>query len=123
MPTIAKPIRHEVHRPCHIWRIWHRQRVGFVPLQPLAGLDPQVQFQLAVDAVNAFVVPRMTSDVAQVQETQPEPLGLPGVRQADQKIRDFLVLGAQLWAITIAGLADTKGPAGQRNADLVARHC
>ena len=87
------------------------------------GPDHSYTEDLTFSSVNAFVVPRMTSDVAQVQETQPEPLGLPGVRQADQKIRDFLVLGAQLWAITIAGLADTKGPAGQRNADLVARHC
>jgi hypothetical protein len=38
-PTLPQMISHEVHRPGHVGRFWHRQGVGFVPLQPLAGLD------------------------------------------------------------------------------------
>jgi hypothetical protein len=91
--------------------------IGFVPLQPLAGLDPQVQFQRAIDAVDAFVVPGMALHVAQVQETQAEPPGLAGIGQPDQQIGDLFVLVLQLRAVAIAGLADPEGPAGQRDAD------
>jgi len=48
-PTVPEAIRHEVHRPHHVRRFWHRQRIGFIPLQPSAGLDPQVQLKLAVN--------------------------------------------------------------------------
>ena len=41
----------------HVRSIRHSQGVGFVPLQPFAGLDAKVQRQLAIDAVNPFVVP------------------------------------------------------------------
>ncbi len=37
--------------------------------------------------------------------------------QSDQQIGDLLVLFVQLGAVTVAGLADTKGTAGQCNAD------
>ena len=53
----ARPVRHEVHRPGHVRSIWHRQGVGFGPFQPFAGLVTKVQFQLAVNPVNPFVVP------------------------------------------------------------------
>ena len=43
-------------------------------------------------------------------------------RQSDQEIGDLLVLLVQPGAVTITGLADTKGAAGQRNADPVQRH-
>lgn len=56
--AIPQAIRHEVHRPGYVRGLRHRQRIRFVPLQPLAGFDPQVQFQRAIDAVDAFVVPR-----------------------------------------------------------------
>ena len=65
----------------HIWRVGHGQGIGFIPLQPLAWLDllpgnglpanherAQVQLQLAVDAIDTFVVPRMPLHVAQMQE-------------------------------------------------------
>ena len=57
------------HRPGHVGCLRHRQRIRLVALQPLAGFDPQVQFQLAVDPIDAFVVPRITLHVAQMQET------------------------------------------------------
>jgi hypothetical protein len=41
--AIAKPISPEIHRPGHIWRVRDCQRIRFVPLQPLAGLDCQVR--------------------------------------------------------------------------------
>ena len=55
-PTIPEAIRHEVHRPSHVRRIRHRKGIGFVPLQPLARFDPQVQRESAEDATDPFVV-------------------------------------------------------------------
>ena len=66
-PTVTQPVGHEVYRPGHVRALWHRHDVGFVPLQPFARLDPQVQCQLAIDAVNPFMVLRMALDIAQVQ--------------------------------------------------------
>ena len=58
---------------------------GFVPLQPFLGLDPQVQLQLAVDPVDAFVVPAIALHVAQIQKTQPKaPVALVAVRRSSQ---------------------------------------
>jgi hypothetical protein len=54
----------------------------------LAGLDQQVRLQLAVDPVNAFVVPRMAFDVAQVQETQAKPPGFAGIGEPSQQNGD-----------------------------------
>ena len=71
----------------------HGQGFRLIALQPLAGFDPQVQFQLAVDAIDAFVVPRMALHVAQMQETQPEPPSLAGICQTDKQIGDLFVLG------------------------------
>ena len=57
--AITEAICHEVHRPSHVGCLGHHQRVGFVPLKPLAGFDPQVQFQLAVDSIDPLMVPRV----------------------------------------------------------------
>ncbi|GEM_PF-5428701 len=65
---VTQPVGHEIHRPGHIWRVRDGQRIRFVPLQPLPGLDPQVQRQLAVDPINPFVVPAVPFDVAQMQK-------------------------------------------------------
>ena len=100
--SVAEAISHEVHRPGHVRRVRHRQRIGLVPFQPFPGLDPQVQLKRALDATDAFVVPRMTLHVAQMQETQAKPPGLAGIGQTDQQIGDLLVLGLQLRAIAIA---------------------
>ena len=45
LAAIPQPVSHEVHGPGHVRRVWHSQHVGFVPLQPLARLDPQIQFR------------------------------------------------------------------------------
>ena len=58
-------------------------------------LTPPVQLQRAVDAIDAFVVPRMPLHVAQVQETQPKPPGLAGVGQAGQQIGDLAAIGLE----------------------------
>jgi hypothetical protein len=57
-PTVSQPVGHEVHltRSC-LGCIRHGQRIRLVALQPLAGLDPQVQLQLAVDPIDPLVVP------------------------------------------------------------------
>ena len=96
-------------------------RTGF-EATGLAGFDPQVQFKRAIDAIDALVVPRVSLHVAQMQETQPKHPGLAGVGQPDQQISDLFVLGLQLRAIAIAGLADPEGPTGEGNAHPTSRH-
>lgn len=44
--------------------------------QPPPGLDPEVQFKLPVDAVNAFMVPAVSLHIAHIQETETETPGL-----------------------------------------------
>ena len=122
LAAIPQAIGHEVHGPGQVRRIRHGQSLGLLTLQPFAGLDPQVQFQRAIDAINTFVVPWMPLHVAQMQETQAEAPGLAGVRQPDQQISDLFILVLQLRAVAITGLAHPEGPAGQRDADLVSRH-
>ena len=91
-PAVAEAIRHKVHGPGHIGRVWHRQGIRLLPFQPLSGLDPQVQFQLAVDPIDAFMVPGVTFDVPQMQETQAKSPCLTRVCQPRQQIGNHLVL-------------------------------
>lgn len=72
LPTIGKPIGHEVHRPGHIWLFWNAQLFRLLPLQTLARLDAQVQLELPVDAIDPFVVPAMSPDIARYQEAKAE---------------------------------------------------
>jgi hypothetical protein len=52
LPAILKAVRHEIHGPDHVRRVRHGQSIGLVPLQSLAWLDPKIQFQLAIDAID-----------------------------------------------------------------------
>ena len=88
--TVTQPVGHEIHGPGHIGRIRHRQRVGLVPFQSLAGLDPKVQFELAIDAVNPFVVPWVPLDVAQMQKTQPKGESAENLRFMEIIDKQFL---------------------------------
>jgi len=90
--AVLQPVGHEVHRPHQVRARWHRQHVRLVPLQPLSRLDPQVQFQFPVDAVDPFVVPAMTLHVAQIQEAQTKSPRLLRIGQPDQQIGDPRVL-------------------------------
>lgn len=56
LTVTTQPVGHEIHRIGDVRRIKHRQGVWLDALQPVAGFDPQVQFQLEVDAVNPLVV-------------------------------------------------------------------
>src|SRR5476651_516233 len=79
----------------------------------MARLDPQVQFQLAIDPVDALVIPFETLHVAQIQEAQAEaPVALV-VSQAYQPVGHDSVFRVELGAIAIAGLTDAKRLAGQ----------
>lgn len=69
-PAIVNTRRHEVHRPGRIGRVRHCQSVRLLPLQPLTGLYAQVQVQLTLGSINAFMSPRITLHVANVQETR-----------------------------------------------------
>ena len=59
LPTVLQAICHKVHGPDHVWCFRHGQCIRLVPLQPFARPDPKVELKLAVDAVNALVVPAM----------------------------------------------------------------
>ena len=74
----------------------------------MAWLDPQVQFQLAIDPVDALVVPFKPLHVAQIQEAQAEaPVALV-VGQAYQPVSHDSIFRVELGTIAIAGLANAK---------------
>ena len=122
LAAVPEAICHEVHRPDLVRRLRYGQLVGLLPLQTLARLDPQVQLQIAVDPVDALVVPAMSLDIAQVQKAQAEALGLLRLRQPEQQVSDLLVLIVQFGAVSIAGLADVECPTSQRDADALLPH-
>jgi hypothetical protein len=55
-------------------------------------------------------------------KAQPKPPSFTGIGQPNQKIGNPHILVAQKRAEAIAGLADTKSPAGQRDADTAPLH-
>lgn len=74
----------------------------------MARLDAQVQLELAVNPVDALVVPFEALHVAQVQEAQSKaPVALV-ICQPYQPVRDHAVLGIELGLVAIAGLTDVK---------------
>ncbi len=96
---------------------------GLSRFNRLRRLDPDVQFKLTINAVNAFMVPVMPPDIAQIKETQTEAPGLLCLRQSDQEIGNLLVLVIQPGAVTITCLTDLEGAAGNRNAHPSQRQC
>src|SRR5690606_25200523 len=76
------------------------------------GLDPQVQLQLPVDAVDPLVVPAKPLDVAQVQEAKAKPPVAIGRGQPHQPVRNPGVLLAGLRLVAVTGLADLERLAG-----------
>ena len=100
-----------------IGRIRHGQFIGLGSFQAFLGLDTQVQLQLAINPINALVVPFEALHVAQIQKAQAKSPRPPIGGQTHQPIRDHGVLIAQLAVITVAGLADLERTAGQRDAD------
>src|SRR5690606_17835829 len=108
---------HEVDRPRGIDAIRHGQRFRFLAYQPFAWLNPQIQFQLAIDAVHALVVPAKAFHVAQIQEAQAKtPVALV-VCQTNEPIGNFRVFGIKLWPVAIARLADAECRAYQSDAN------
>ena len=65
--AIAELVVDEVHRPGLVNRLGHGQSLRLLAYDPMLGLDAQIQFQLAVDAIFALVIPAKALDVAQVQ--------------------------------------------------------
>ena len=79
----------------------------------MSRLDPQVQFQFAIDPVDTLVIPFKTLHVAQIQEAQAEaPVALV-VGQAYQPVSHDSIFRVELGAIAIAGLADAERLASQ----------
>lgn len=102
----SQSVMHEVHRPDFIDRCRHRQWLWLFTNQSFPGFDSEVEFQLPVNAVLAFVVPAKALDVAQVQKAQPKAPVTMVLGQTDQSVGDFLVLGVVLAFVAITGLAD-----------------
>jgi hypothetical protein len=83
---------HEIHRPALVDGFRHGQRLGFLTNNALSWLDPQVQFEFAVNAIHPFVIPSVALHVTQVQKAEPKsPVALV-VGQANQKVSDFNIL-------------------------------
>jgi len=55
-PTVAEPVMHEIHRPHLVERLRRRQRIGLLTHHALLRLDPQVQFEVAIDAEDPLVI-------------------------------------------------------------------
>ena len=83
---------HEIHRPALVDAFRHRQGFRLLPNDPLSWLDPQVQFEFAVNAIYPLVIPPVALHVAQIQEAQPESPVTLVVGQANQKVSDFNIL-------------------------------
>jgi hypothetical protein len=86
----------------------------------MSAAQPQVQLQLAVDAVHALLVPRKVLDVAQVQETQAKSPVLLVPSQALQPVGNLCIFVRQLGLIAETGLADRKIGAGLPDAGTLA---
>ena len=63
---ISELVVHEVHRPALVDHGRYRQWQWLLAHQAMARLDPQVQLKLAVNPVDALVVPFEALDVAQI---------------------------------------------------------
>jgi hypothetical protein len=70
--AIGQLVVHEVRRPGVIDLCRHGQRQRFFAHQAMSRLDPQVQFQFAIDPVDTLVIPFKPLHVAQIQEAQAE---------------------------------------------------
>lgn len=112
--TIVAPVGHEIHGPDLIRRLWYRQRLGLFPLQPLAGYNPQVQRQFAVNPVDPLVVSATCRYI--------KSPGLLRFRQPKQQVGNLLGLPVQPGAIPMARLTDIDCPARQRDTDALHRH-
>lgn len=49
------------------------QRPRFLPENAFLQFDPQVQFQLAIDAIHALVIPGIPFHIKRMQKTQIKP--------------------------------------------------
>ena len=68
--AVAQLVMHEVHRPDLVQGLWNCQRFWLLANHALLRPNAQIQFELAVDAVHALVIPSKSFDIAQVQEAQ-----------------------------------------------------
>ena len=110
---IGKLIVHEVHRLTLVNGHRHCQGQRLFAHQAMARLDPQVQFELAINSVDALVVPFKAFHVTQEQEAQTEsPVALV-VRQPYQPVGNDVVFRIQLGFVAVTGLADANRLAGQ----------
>jgi len=71
--AVGELVMHEIHRPMMVNGGWHSQPLRRFAHQTLLRLDSQVQLQLAIDAIDALVIPAEALDVGQVQKNKPKP--------------------------------------------------
>jgi len=106
IPAVFELVMHEVHGPDLIDGIWNGQWFRLLPHQASSGLDAQVELQLEVDAIHAFVVPAKALYVAQIQVTQAKSPVAMVIRQSHQPVSYDFVLSVLLGFVAVAGLAD-----------------
>ena len=115
---------HEVRGPHLIDALWHCECLRLVAHQALSRPDPQVEFQLFVDAVQALVIPVKASDVAQIQVTQSKAPVAVVVGQAQQPVVGHIgvlcILGA---LVSVSPLAHAKLLARHPYAHTALAHC
>lgn len=68
--AVSELVGHEVHGPGPVALLGYSQRLRALSYKTLPGLDPEVQFQEAIDAVGPLVVPSEAFDIAQTTEAQ-----------------------------------------------------
>lgn len=83
---------HEIHGPASIDGLRYSQGFRLLPNDPLSRLNPQVQFEFAINAIHPLVVPSVALHIAQVQKAQPEAPVARVVGQADKVVGDFDIL-------------------------------
>ena len=66
---IAQVVVHEVNRPCNAHRRWHFEWLRHGSIEAFLRRPAQIELELAVDAVHAFVVVFPAQHMADVQET------------------------------------------------------
>src|SRR5690606_7632302 len=120
--AVDELVVHEIHRPDLVYRSRHHQRLRCLPYEPLARLDTQIQFQLAIDPVDALVVPAEAFKVTQVQKAQTESPAPMVIGYSQQPVSNLVVFGVVLGHVSVTRLANLEGITGQTHRDTSLMH-
>lgn len=99
-----------------VHRFWYGKRLGFLAFQAFTRLDPQIEFQFAVNAIHTFMVPDIAFDVSQIQKAQAEAPVTLTLRQPQEQMSYFIVVTGQLPLVPITTRTNPKSHARLPNA-------